>query len=68
MSEARKVLVVLRQGTVTPHGAAAPQVKEIVNGAESWDDSKEILQVFDSNKQKIASFRDWSFVKFMDEK
>ena len=68
--EDRAVLVVLRQGSATPHGNGAPtQAKEIVNGVATWGKSTmESLELYNSAKELVAEFRDWSFVKFMDAK
>ncbi len=68
--EDRTVLVVLRQGTATPHGDhTQPQAKEIVSGVSSWTvNSSESLELYSASKELVATFRDWSFVKFMDAK
>ena len=68
--EDRAVLVVLRQGSATPHGEGAPpQAKEVVNGVASWIiNSNECLELYSASKELAATFRDWSFVKFMDPK
>ena len=68
--EDRTVLVVLRQGSATPHGEQAPvQAKEIVQGVASWNRSpSETLELFSAEKVLVAEFRDWSFVKFVEPK
>ncbi|MDA4120366.1 MAG: hypothetical protein OK436_07240 [Thaumarchaeota archaeon] len=69
MSEERAVLVVLRQGSATPHGAEAKPANEIVQGVAYWTvNSSENLELCGANKDLVATFRDWSFVKFMDKK
>lgn len=66
----RAVLVVLRQGTALPHqDAQGVQAKEIVNGVASWMvTASESLELYSTAKELVATFRDWSFVKFMDAK
>lgn len=68
--EDRTVLVVLRQGSATPHGEGAPaQAKEIVNGVASWGiQANESLELHSASKELVATFRDWSFVKFIEPK
>jgi hypothetical protein len=68
--EDRAVLVVLRQGTATPHrDADGPPTKEIVTGVASWNRSpSETLELFSADKVLVAEFRDWSFVKFLEPK
>jgi hypothetical protein len=68
--EDRAALVVLRQGSATPHGEGAPaQAKEIVNGVGNWSiNANECLELYSAAKELVATFRDWSFVKFMDAK
>ena len=69
-AEERAVLVVLRQGSATPHGDGAPtQAKEVVSGVATWNvNDTESLELFSASKDLVATFRDWSFVKFMDAK
>lgn len=69
-AEDRAVLVVLRQGTATPHTSnEGLQAKEIVNGVASWTfNPSESLELYSADKELVATFRDWSFVKFMDSR
>jgi hypothetical protein len=65
----RTVLVVLRQGTATPHGPKANEAKEVVQGVASWNiNPAESLELLNTNKELVATFRDWSFVKFLEAK
>jgi len=68
--EDRTVLVVLRQGSATSHGEQAlVQAKEIVAGVASWTvNSSESLELYSTSKELVATFRDWSFVKFVESK
>ena len=67
--EDRTVLVVLRQGSATPHGSGATQTKEIVQGVASWSvNQSEQLELHSAAKELVATFRDWSFVKFVESK
>lgn len=69
MTEDRAVLVVLRQGSATPHGPEAAPAKEIVNGVAKWNiNATESLELYSAAADLVATFRDWSFVKFMDKK
>lgn len=64
----RTVIVILRPGMSAPHGPIQKQDKEVVHGVAKWVvTSNESLELF-SEKELIATFRDWSFVKFMDPK
>lgn len=63
----RSVIVILRPGMSVPHGVMK-QDKEVVNGVIKWVvTSNETLELF-SDTELIATFRDWSFVKFMEPK
>jgi hypothetical protein len=65
----RPVIVVLRQGSTTPHGPNASEAKEIVNAVADWSiTAAESLELFNANKERVATFRDWSFVKFLEPK
>lgn len=65
----RAVLVVLRQGSASALSAMPPQASEVVQGVASWDvTSSESLELYSASKDLVATFRDWSFVKFMDAK
>ena len=68
--EDRTVLVVLRQGTATPHGDhAQPQAKEIVSGVAKWTmNSSECLELYGVSNELVATFRDWTFIKFLESK
>lgn len=58
----RTALVVLRQ-------SGAVQTKEVVNSVGSWTVTEnETLELYSTAKELVATFRDWSFVKFMDAK
>lgn len=69
-TENRTVLVVLRQGTATPHrDADGGPTKEIVQGVAKWSKSPiESLELFNAEDVLVAEFRDWSFVKFIEER
>jgi len=58
------VLVVLR-----PRHETGPVDPEVVKGVAKWSmTDHETLELYSGSGQLVATFRDWSFVKFMDAK
>ena len=62
--EDRTVLVELR-----PRHETGPVNPEVVKGIASWSiNGSEMLELYNASKELVATFRDWSFVKFLEPK